>query len=117
MITHVISAQKNYWKCTIKYLKKTYLRLRLSDDLLWLVFVIAFALPIEIVISISIFDSVISMISKIIIDAHGLKIWGRVHEVFVQFREGGSIGIVKIWGEGTHLWCFIAFLLTSFAKI
>ena len=42
---------------------------------------------------------------------------GRVSEVFAKFWEGGIKGLWKFLGEGTPFWCFIAFLLTSFAKI
>jgi hypothetical protein len=52
------------------------------------------------------------------IDAHGLKIQGEGPWGFCQIL-GGRVyrGLWKLWGEGTPFWCFIAFLLTSLAKI
>jgi hypothetical protein len=35
---------------------------------------------------------------------------------FAKFWEEGYIGVVKIFGGGYTFLCFIAFLLTSFAK-
>ncbi len=54
----------------------------------------------------------------ITIDAHGLKIQGEVPWGFSQIL-GGRVhrGCENVLGEGTPFWCFIAFLLTSFAKV
>jgi hypothetical protein len=40
-----------------------------------------------------------------------------VNEVFAKFWEEGYTGVVKILGGGYTFLCFIAFLLTIFAKI
>jgi hypothetical protein len=51
------------------------------------------------------------------IDVHGLKIQGRVHEVFEKNLRGGYREVVKILGVGYTFLGFIAFLLTSYVKI
>ncbi len=44
------------------------------------------------------------------------KSWGRVHEVFAKFWEGGYIGVVKIFGGGYTFLVFYSIFINKFCK-
>ncbi len=44
------------------------------------------------------------------------KSWGRVHEVFAKFWEGGYIGVVKIWGGGYTFLVLYCIFINKFCK-